>query len=134
MTEAALVRSGGCRCGAVRFEACGRENRVGVCHCDSCRRATGAAFAVYVDYPDPAVRFLGEVAIWRPRDGIERRFCGACGSPLSYKGDPWPGETSLHLGAFDAPGGLVPHHVTFEAEGLDWAREALAPLLHRAGS
>ncbi len=131
MSAADLVRLGGCRCGAVRFEARGPENRIGVCHCDSCRHATGAPFAVFVDYPDEAVTVSGQAAVWSAKPGIERAFCGRCGAPLSYKGDPWPGETSLHLGAFDAPEGLVPHHVSFETEGLGWARKALAPILHR---
>jgi hypothetical protein len=124
-----LIRRGGCRCGRVRFEARGPERRVGACHCESCRRATGAPFAVYLDYPPETVTLQGEAAVWSSRPGVERAFCGRCGSPLSYRGEAAEPEISLHLGAFDAPEGLVPRHVTGEAEALAWARAALAPTL-----
>lgn len=127
--SAELVRRGGCRCGSVRFEARGPARRIGVCHCESCRRATGSAFAVYLDYPPEAVTLAGEAAVWSSRPGVERRFCPRCGSPVSYQGVAAEPEMSLHLGAFDAAEGLVPHHATGEAEALAWARRALAPIL-----
>lgn len=125
-----MVRSGRCRCGRVTFEARGEPNKVGVCHCESCRRATGSAFAVYVDYPLDAVTISGGPAVWLSRPGVEWTYCGQCGSPISYYGSPWPNEISLNLGAFVHPEEFpAPHHVTFEDEGLPWAREALAPIL-----
>lgn len=123
------VRLGHCRCGRITFEARGEPNRVGVCHCESCRRATGAAFATYVDYPLAAVVVSGEPAVWSATPGVERTFCASCGSPISYYGDPWPNDLSLHLGAFAHPEEFAPHHATFEQEGFDWARRALAPIL-----
>jgi hypothetical protein len=123
------IRTGGCRCGRVSFEARGAPLRVGVCHCESCRRASGSAFEVFVDYPHDAVAIAGEPAAWSSRPGVERLFCPRCGSPIAYRGADWLGETSLCLGAFAGPEEFTPHHVTFEAEGLDWARRALAPIL-----
>jgi hypothetical protein len=38
------VHKGGCACGKVRFEARGDPNRVGVCHCLTCRKVHGAPF------------------------------------------------------------------------------------------
>jgi hypothetical protein len=130
-----LARHGRCRCGLVNFEARGAPLRVGVCHCESCRRATGAAFAVYADYAPDAVTIAGEPAVWSSRPGVERVFCPRCGSPIAFRDESEPRMTSLHLGGFDDPASLgAPHHVTYEHEGLDWARAALAPLTTEKGS
>ena len=41
---------GGCLCGAVRFVATGQPKAVYWCHCQSCRRHTGAPVAVFALY------------------------------------------------------------------------------------
>ena len=43
----AQVYTGGCRCGAVRYELRGTVRDPCFCHCASCRRAAGAAPQVY---------------------------------------------------------------------------------------
>lgn len=124
-----VVQRGGCRCGKVRFEARGAPLRVGVCHCESCRRATGGAFAVFVDYPRMTVAFSGEPAVWSSRPGVERLFCDRCGSPIGFRDDDEPPETNLYLGAFARHAAFgPPHDVTHEEEALEWARSLLAPL------
>lgn len=104
----AKKRAGGCRCGAVRFEAVGAPLRVANCHCGDCRRATGAAFATFVDYPRAQVRFLGEPQAFASSPGAERLFCARCGSPVAFRGEASPGEINMLIGAFDDPSGLRP--------------------------
>jgi hypothetical protein len=131
MTDAGteLWNAGGCRCGLVRFRAQGAPFRVGVCHCESCRRATGAAFATYVDYLEDKVTIEGAAAVWSSTPGVERLFCPRCGSPIAFRDQDEPRLMCLHLGAFDAPEPFTPHHVTHAEEGFDWAKRALAPVL-----
>ena len=128
-----VIHAGGCRCGDVRLTAEGAPLRTGVCYCEPCRRATGAACAAYVDFPAEAVSFTGEPSVWSPEAGIERLFCGRCGSPLAYRAAPLDpeghAETAVHLGAFDAPEGFTPDHATHAGEALGWIRRALAPLV-----
>lgn len=93
---------GRCRCGAVSFAATGEPLRVANCHCRDCRKATGAAFATFVDYIKERVDFTGEPTSHHSSPHAERLFCGTCGAPIGYRGEDSP-EINLHLGAFDHP-------------------------------
>jgi hypothetical protein len=115
------MRTGGCRCGATRFDARGAPKFVGNCHCEDCRRATGAAFSTYVGYLDGDVAWSGAPRkIFESSSGVRRGFCGACGTPLSYQGSKWAGETHLFVGAFDEASDLIPTGDVFSKEALPW--------------
>ena len=53
--------TGGCMCGAVRYECSAEPIAMGNCHCRDCQRATGSAFAAAVLVPISAVNVRGEV-------------------------------------------------------------------------
>ncbi len=118
----APVRSGGCQCGAVRFSAKGTPKFIGNCHCADCRRATGAPFSTFVGFLDEQVSWTGEARKLRESSpGVFRSFCCECGSPLSYQGAKWAGETHLYVGGFDDQGDLAPTSDVFVEEALPWA-------------
>ena len=95
------IRRGGCTCGAVRFEVHGEPLVVGTCHCLKCRKATGAAFVSYADWPVGAFTCSGEVRTFHGRS-----FCPACGSRLFHLSAD---KAEVMLGALDdAPGDLAP--------------------------
>lgn len=118
MTE---IRTGGCRCGAVRFAAQGAPKFVANCHCRDCRRATGAAFSTWVGYESGMVAWTGDRAVHETPDAVRRGFCARCGTPLSYSGRQWAAETHLLVGTFDDPSGLTPTADAFAGERLPWA-------------
>ncbi len=120
--EPSVKRAGSCHCGAIRFEAEGEPRFVSNCHCESCRRTTGAAFSTWVGYRDHQVIWHGERAFRLSSPGVMRGYCGACGTPLSYGSDKWPGETHLLLGVFDDPRAFTPAGDAFIEEKLDWVR------------
>ena len=53
--------TGGCMCGAVRYECGADPIAMGNCHCRDCQRATGSAFAAAVLVPTSTVNIRGEV-------------------------------------------------------------------------
>ena len=43
------TRTASCNCGAIRIEARGQPVRVGLCHCMTCRKESGAPYTAYAD-------------------------------------------------------------------------------------
>jgi len=117
----AVERTGRCLCGAVRFAAHGEPKWIVHCHCESCRRATSAAFATYAGYPAGAVHWTGTPQReFSSSPGVRRGFCGNCGSPMSFAGERWPGEIHLFAASFDAPGQWLPEAHVHVEEQLPW--------------
>jgi hypothetical protein len=93
--------TGGCLCGAVRYRSRQPPQWASYCHCGMCRKVSGAPFMAFVQFPDGALRWTdGEVNSYESSDGVVRRFCGACGSSLTFEAD---GLTFIALGSLDHP-------------------------------
>jgi hypothetical protein len=119
----ALPLTGGCGCGAVRFEVGAPLAGAAYCHCTRCRRRTGTAAS-----PSALVRrgtfrvVAGEEQLrrWSPGDGFDKVFCGACGSAL-FAQDPDDTEiVAVRMGAFDADPGVRPSARQFTAYAAPW--------------
>jgi hypothetical protein len=114
-------RNGGCLCGAVRFQADGPPNWVAHCHCSSCRRATGAPMTTFAGFARERVTFVrGAPKTFNSSPGVTRGFCGACGTPLSFQGERWPGELHLFVATFDDPAQLTPQAHVNIAQRVPW--------------
>ena len=118
-----MIRSGGCMCGAVRYEASGEPFSIAHCHCHSCRKHTGGAVVTLAGYLKEQVSFSGaERSLYESSPGALRAYCGQCGSPLTWEGDG--GDlgpiVELHLSTFDEPEALVPTAHAFYPERLPW--------------
>jgi hypothetical protein len=101
MTDA--THTGGCRCGAVRFEVSAAPHRVSYCHCGDCRRATGAPVSAFVGFAAEAVMFSGEATKLFENGPVTRSFCATCGSPIAYADARLVGSLWFMLGAMDQP-------------------------------
>ena len=111
---AQAVHTGGCQCGAVRFRATGVLDDVSICHCRMCQKAFGAYYAPLVAVPEDGLEWTrGSPRHFRSSNLVQRGFCGACGTPLTYES---PGGISIAAGAFDDPSVLVPR-IQYGIEG-----------------
>jgi len=113
---------GGCLCGAVRFIATGPPIGVYWCHCESCRRHTGAPASVFVAFKREAYTIAkGEITKLDSTPGQTRRgFCARCGSTLTCETLPQLRETHFHVGAFNQAALLQPAKQYFSEERLPW--------------
>ena len=100
------TRTGGCLCGAVRFETIGAVRDVVVCHCGMCRKVHGHIGA-YTAASRHELRFVEMRGLkwYRSSAKAQRGFCGECGSTLFFHGDGRD-VISIAAGTLDAPTGL----------------------------
>jgi hypothetical protein len=109
------VRTGGCLCGAVRYEVHGEPKTVGLCHCGDCRKATGGNALFYADWPVSAVRIEGTLASYSGRS-----FCPDCGSRVVHFSAH---HTEVLLGTLDEPPtDLVPRREIWTIRREPWLR------------
>lgn len=118
--DGARVRTGGCLCGAVRYEIAGEVEPVSFCHCGQCRRQHGHVGA-YTTFPRTALRLVsGDTLAWYQSSTAARRgFCRQCGSGLFW--DPVAeGRIDVTAGSLDAPTGLTADRHIYVADKGDY--------------
>ena len=115
--------AGKCLCGAVEYELDPPITSVTHCHCESCRRAHGAAFVTWATVPRAQLRMVsgaGRLVAHRSSPGAWRSFCGRCGSQMWMNYDDEPKVTYLALASLTTPADRSPdRHVSFE-ERVPW--------------
>lgn len=100
------VHSGGCLCGAVRYEIRGPALQTTLCHCEDCRKASGAPAVAWTFFRVGALRWTrGEPKLLQHADR-ERAFCGECGSPLTFFDPSIPEFFEANTNTLD----LAEHH------------------------
>ncbi len=115
--------TGGCMCGAVRYETTGESFGINHCHCKSCRKHNGAAVVTLAGFKADQISFSGdERKIYESSPEVGRAFCGKCGTPLTWEGEF--GDLGLvfefHISTFDNPEVLVPTAHAFVSERIPW--------------
>jgi hypothetical protein len=113
--------TGGCLCGAVRYRASADPIRAVNCHCDRCRRASGAAFMTFVHFPIDAFAWTsGAPKRYRSSPEAERGFCATCGSTLSMHEAVLADRVQVSLGSLDRPDLVRPHDHVWTSSQLPW--------------
>ena len=121
--------TGRCLCGAVRYRCGPRIMPPTLCHCESCRRAAGAHAVGWVTVRESSVAFTaGEPRNFASSPGVERTFCGRCGTPLTYRNERRAGEIDFTIGSLDSPNAAAPvdHIWMMDAPGWDRPGDGLA--------
>ena len=115
--------SGGCFCGAVRYEASGSPRTLCYCHCESCRRAAGSPLVAWGTFDRGSFRVTrGTLAEFRSSKPVVRGFCASCGSCLTYRHETRADEIDVTLATLDDVGQLAPRMHVWVADKLPWVR------------
>jgi hypothetical protein len=116
--------TGGCLCGALRYEAEGAPIFTGYCCCTDCRKASGSGCIPFLGFMCEQIRISGETRHWRSLSirGTEavRNFCASCGG-LVFGGivgaDP---RHTVYAGSLDDASLFRPAIAIFVRDKPDW--------------
>ena len=92
-----------------------------LCHCESCRRATGAPVVGWFGVANGAWAWAGAPPQhFESTQGRLRYFCGTCGSPMGFQSTRWPGEFHFLAATMESPQDYTPHLHCWTGEHLGW--------------
>ena len=116
--------TGGCACGAIRYE-CSAEPMFSVnCHCRDCQHATGSAYSAELVVPKDALHLTKSTPTYYVRQSdsdttIKRGFCAECGSPVLILNtiQPW---SVIPAGGLDDPSEFQPQMDIYTSRAHAW--------------
>lgn len=102
--------TGGCYCGALRYEVTKSAVRRGECYCRACQHVSGGGPNIFVLVPPSGFRFTsGDPKSYKKPglpEAVTRFFCEACGTHIATD-RPGLEFVVLKAGTFDDPSSYV---------------------------
>ena len=119
--------TGGCACGAIRYDAKSEPIFQNHCQCLDCQSRSGTGHGSYLTFAQRAeVTITGAAATWRTAgdSGTDKvhAFCPTCGSPVYLTFAAMPDLIAVHAASLDDPGRFNPQVVTYNVRGHAWDR------------
>jgi hypothetical protein len=116
-----MIKTGHCHCGDVTWAYSGDETWACRCHCSDCRRNCAAPMVSFIGVPLDQFEWTGTTPkIWASSPGVQRHFCGRCGTPMAFQAAQYPGEIHFYAASLTKPAAFEPaFHVHYE-ERLPW--------------
>lgn len=97
------MRTGGCHCGAVRYEVDGEAQHHAICHCNDCRHHAGAPMVGWIAFQEDQLTVSAGTPIdYASSETGRRQFCGTCGTGLFYRNaEMLPGIVDIQSATLD---------------------------------
>jgi hypothetical protein len=119
---------GGCLCGAIRYRVSGEPVATTLCHCRSCRRASGGTNIAWAVFDIADFQWLwGFPAAYSSSPGLEWLYCKCCGSTVGYRRASRPDHMDITTGTLDEPDLFPPTVEIWIEHRISW--ESLDPKL-----
>lgn len=119
-SAAPAVRAGSCLCGRTRYEVTTAARGTTYCHCEDCRRASGAPVVAWTFFATPGLRWLGAAPSEFVWEGRSRTFCSACGTPLTFFDPSLPHQFEVTTCSLTAPAAETPVDHNWVCDRLPW--------------
>ena len=125
--------TGGCACGAIRYEIPSEPIFQNHCQCLDCQHKSGTGHGSYLSFMRGGVKQTGNAALWDmvgdSGNVKTRAFCPTCGSPVYMTYAAMPDVITVHAASLDDPSRFKPQAVTYAVRGYEW--DVLDPALTR---
>lgn len=116
--------TGGCACGAIRYEISGEPIVQNHCQCRDCQRKSGTGHGSYLTFARGGVTHGGHATLWDMKGDSgnvkTRAFCPACGSPVYMTFAAMPDIFTVHAASLDEPERYRPQLVTYSVRAHAW--------------
>jgi hypothetical protein len=137
-TRPALPMTGGCPCGAIRYQIGSFPLLLYTCNCTDCQRASGSAFALNMPVLAKDFRILrGEPKGWHHTSPtgvpVISWFCSDCGGRIYGERAGHPDSMNLRAGTLDDTKWLLPIAHMFLASAQPWVLPAPGAECHETG-
>jgi hypothetical protein len=124
MTES---RTGGCLCGAVRYELTAEPITTMLCNCTICQKSSGSALSTIALVPRAALQVTGELKGYEysgdSGNRLEINFCPNCGAPILLNIHRMPDVVSIKVGSFDDTSWFKPKLSIWTDSAQSWLPE-----------
>lgn len=121
-----MSAEGGCLCGSVRYRVTGDPIAATLCHCRSCRRASGGTNVGWTVFDKRDVAWLADEPLAHSSSrGIEWLHCHNCGSLVGYSRSSRPEHVDITTGTLDDPDRFPPTVEIWLEQKIGW--ETLHP-------
>jgi len=99
--------TGGCFCGALRYEITGAIQMSGLCFCKTCQTLSGGAGNAFIGLDAGRFRYVAGAPATFTHPAHEnaptREFCATCGTQISGRSAKAPSGMIVKLGTLDDP-------------------------------
>ena len=117
---------GGCLCGAVRYRVSGEPVAATLCHCRSCRKASGGTNVAWAVFDKSELEWIGDEPVaYSSSPGIDWLHCARCGSLVGYMRASRPNHVDITTGTLDQPERYPPTVEIWLEHRISW--ETLDP-------
>lgn len=114
---------GGCHCGAIRYALSAAPLGSMICHCQSCRRITGAPVVAWLSVDPVALAFTkGAPQTYVSSPGVTRQLCGQCGTQLTMASADDDSFIDVTTASLDDPNAFPPTHHSWLSHDLAWVK------------
>ncbi len=116
--------TGGCACGAIRYEISSEPVFSNDCQCRQCQQESGTGHQSHLTFRRADVKLTGEGRRWDmvgdSGNAKTRFFCPACGSPVYLTFSAMPEFLAVRAASLDDPSRYKPQAVTHTVRGYAW--------------
>lgn len=115
--------TGGCACGAIRYEVASEPISMLHCQCRQCQQKSGTGHGSYLTFNTrSSVKLEGNATHWNVTGDLgtvkTRAFCPTCGSPVYMVFAAHPEIFIVHAASLDDPRRFTPRKVMFTSSAL----------------
>ncbi len=117
--------TGGCLCGAVRYEATGTPLTTRVCWCCLCQKLGAGSGTVNVGFLSENIHITGILTEYASTADsgtrLIRGFCPICGTPMTSQAETRKHQMFVRAGTLDDPELAKPEVTIWTAQAPSWA-------------